>query len=498
MKVRSKKEGNVQKPLLGSFLSSSLYAEDGKNSFVEMFREVKYSRQRLVEILLEYNKRIFNSEKAFFNIKRISQANVFCVVSGQQIGFMGGPPYTILKAISCIQIAKEFDAVPIFWVASEDHDQSEADHTFSLDSSGSLKRFSVSLSKLGASIEDVPFTEEHRKKASLFIKSLSLPFKEWEGFFEGAERYVEVMVRAVMSLFKDFGLVFIEPKFLRELAVPFFEKELSQAEDSIAVLKNTRKNLLEAGGEVPISFDSSTNLFFKGEDLSRKKIEKKGDRFFIKKESYSLESLLNLLHENPFVFSANVAARPVLQSFVIPTIAYVAGPTEMLYFRQLKEYYRFHRLPMPWVIPRISATFITRKASCYLEKLKIDPWDDIFDKWEKNSSLPVSSHLEAMLRSWEDLALEYFDPFLVEKGIFSWVRGQSSKIERRIHKARLLKEGVSQNALHYLDSLLHPKGNRQERVINWQQFQSETGEDIVKALMDKVDWREAVHHYCYL
>lgn len=420
-----------------------------------------YPRQALANLLQNYNQELGADSYAIKNLERLREDSSVCVLSGQQLGYMGGPVYTILKALQALQVAREMQAVPLFWLATEDHDIAEIDHTYLLDPVGNLERYRLSLPRSGIAVEDLILQPRHIEEIQLFLKKVNrFPLADHISLTPGM-RYAEAMARLLTALFAGTGLLLLEPYLLRKLARPFFAKEITASKEIAALMQ---KNHSE-GSLLPLSED--THLFVKKEKI-RSKIKRAEKGFSIAGEEYSEETLLRWIEEQPELFSTNVASRPVLQSHLIPTLAYVAGPTEIRYYRELQSYHQFHQVPFPLLLPRMSVTFIPQQAEEYLKKCQLHPWEKI-----------PSSLSQTM-------------PYLEE----------SKGVKHRMHTAAtqlyLQELGLPTYALHYLQNLLHPQGKPQERVFNWFAFQGQTEENLIQELLKSNDVPAAGHHYCFM
>jgi bacillithiol biosynthesis cysteine-adding enzyme BshC len=336
-----------------------LFAFDPANSSegrkaIESLSNQSFLTGQVKELIQNYNTSLDNSiviDKPHF------------VITGQQLGFMGGPCYTILKGITCLQVAKALGATPLFWLATEDHDVSEINHTYLIDAHGNFDKYRLNLARNGTAVEDLPFSSASLLEMERFLKNVHLSFSE------GID-YSSTMARFLVKLFAGTGMVFLEPKILRPLQAPFFQKEVDEA----AKIQEILKKSADALGESPFGLNT-TNLFLKVNGI-RKKIEKREDLFFAGTSSFTKSELLQLPPER---FSTNAAARCVLQSSLLPTAAYIAGPGEFSYWRHLLPYFTFHGVQMPWVVPRISATFIPIQGQKWLREQNLNPWDPIPD-----------------------------------------------------------------------------------------------------------------------
>lgn len=400
----------------------------------DSFEGRSYPRKEMSEILVQYNKSIGNDAAAMRQAERLCEENSRCVFTGQQLGFLTGPIYTILKGISCLVQARELNAIPIFWLATEDHDIGEIDHTFLIDPLGNLKKYALSFRKNGYFVEDLTLTERHIEVISQFFSDLHIDTAEFsESFYSGASFSLS-MASLLAYLFRGTGLLFIEPHLLRPYARPIIERELIDAD------------IIHQKMGHHFNFENGTNIFFKTESGKRSKIIKDGSSYQIDEQKHTLEQLLKIVSEQPERFSTNVAARPLVQSALFPTVAYVAGPNELKYYANLETLHRFHDIHMPMLIPRLQATFIPADISAYLEKGNILPWD----------SLP------------------------------NW------------NAEKLALHGLPSDALHRIRNTLLPKMKSQERVLSWWQFQAHSQERLVTSLIHQANPHSAEHLFCFL
>ncbi len=363
----------------------------------------QYPRAELKKILTDYNAEIGNDAQ----VQEIDR----CVVTGQQLGMLGGPTYTILKAISCLQWAKKLNATPIFWLATEDHDVDEVDHTYLIDQKGNLKKYHLPLPKEGHFVEDLQINNDEAIRTFFHDLGREPPVAP-------SSSYRQLMASYLVHLFKGTGLLFVEPYLLRSLAKPFFEERL-QREDP--------------------------GLFYKEEGGRREKVT----------ATVPLEQL-----------STNVYTRPLLQSVIIPTLAYIAGPNERRYYQTLDKEHRSHQIPFPALIGRMHATMIEPSLATLLEKLHLEPWEELPKTWEE---------------------VEPFSSLTFE--------GKKRSDRKNQLKEIVEKEGYDFSLLHRLHNSLRPKDTPQERVLNWFGFKEE---NLIQKLLKEVPVGESQQVYCYL
>lgn len=471
------------------FLAFAPYSLSAKEQIKNAIFAKKYPRDELTAILAKYNAQIENDAEAFQNIQKLKNSSSVCVITGQQLGFMGGPAYTILKGISCLLLAKELDAVPIFWLATEDHDIHEIDHTYLIDSWGNLKDYKLNFPERHLAIDDLLLNSKHHETIERFLAQAPLNFS-----FTMHDGFAMTMAGFLAKLFKGTGLVFVEPKCLRELSKPFFCKELHHHKEILALLQDSKEQLQQRGEDAPLPATAGPQLFLKMSDGERERIVATGDSFLIKGRSYSIKELEEIIDKTPENFSTNASSRPVLQSSLFPTAAYVAGPTELNYYRQLRNYHQFHDVPMPWIVPRLAGTFLTPEANYFLHKLGLDPWSPIPLHWD--DLMPeLKSDLARLKGEWEHAALRLFSEELSKKTVDRYIRHLLTRFEKKIYSARLQKQGIPLHALHYLRNLLHPHQHQQERVLNWCAFQSVSKKNLIRECLHILKWDISGHFY---
>ena len=469
-------------------LYTSTY-EEGREEALRAVSAKSYPRPELIDILHAYNTSIGNDERARQNIAQLTQKN--CVVTGQQLGLMGGPAYTVLKGISCLLLAKELNAVPIFWFATEDHDVHEIDHTYLLDEEGNLKEFKLHFGERRLAVEDLKLTAHHREILNVFARETGLNFP-----LQG-ESYAHTMASFMAYLFRGTGLVFLEPRLLRALSREFFRKELREYEKFVPLLNQAKTELHSKGSSAPLLVSEGPQLFFKSDTGQREKLLAKEGSFYAGPRCFTLSELEKIVDERPERFSTNALARPVLQSALLPTVAYVAGPTEFSYYQQLKAYHAAHGSFMPWIVPRLSGTLITPKGAQFLNKLNLHAWEPIPTHWAE--LMPeLERDLQNVREDWERTLLRLFSEELSKKTIERHMRALIDKLRKNITSKRLHNQEIPSFALHYLRNLLHPHQQLQERVLNWNTFQAKTESNLIQECLQRLQWNTRGHLYLFV
>jgi len=472
-------------------------------------------RKSLAEVLTEQNQSYGCGSRTLGTIKKIAEEQACAVVTGQQVGLFSGPLYTIYKALTAIKLAEDLNQrglgcfVPVFWLASDDHDLAEIDHIVLLDKDHRLENVRCPMpsgeAKIPASNVILPpdisdclrrledFTRDSEFKAGI-IEQLADAYRPGRSL-------VEAFARWMTRLFASSGLIFIDaghPSF-RALGKEVFYREIAEESPSTRAALATSEKLRRAGYDEQIHLhERILNVFYA--EQGRRTIQLNATGFEIKDppQAFLKEELLALATEKPFLFSPNVLLRPLYQDALLPTVAYIGGPGEIAYFAQLKGVYERFRLPMPVIYPRKSVTIVEKKMDRILKKYGLtipDIWskaDHIIPEAAK-AAIPESmemglrlarSHLD---QDFESLAGEIaaFEPTLKNSAGLAQGRmhQQWSFLEKKILQAAKKRNEIAVQQLRQAIDNLYPNRNLQERVFNIVPYLIKYG----PAFMDKLD-----------
>ncbi|MCH7639087.1 MAG: bacillithiol biosynthesis cysteine-adding enzyme BshC [Bacteroidetes bacterium] len=343
-------------------------------------------RTTLVDVLLEQNESWWGAEENSVraNIEQLRDPESVAVVTGQQLGLFGGPMHTIYKALTAVRLAEQLaeetgrPAVPVFWLAGEDHDFAEV-HATTLPNGADPVRIvyddgqppDVNRGPVGRIVLGEQISESVEQLVAIhpqtpeWVRQVWTPGALWRDAF----------AHTLRRLTEGAGLVFVsgDDARLKRLAAPLFLREIEAWPDTFGRLTSVSSRLVEDGFHSQVK-PSEVNLFLFAEDGRRLPIDPDGEGFVLRgtTERFSKEELLNLLEELPERFSPNVVLRPLMQDMLFPTAADVAGPGEMAYFAQLKPIYEAFGVPMPVIYPRASLTLVSEKQQRLLDKYEID------------------------------------------------------------------------------------------------------------------------------
>ena len=356
-------------------------------------------RSTLVRVLTEQNKLHHCGIRTLANIDLLGNENTVAVVTGQQVGICSGPLYTVYKTLTAIRLAEQlssqypdYNFVPVFWVENEDHDFDEINKLNVLSQAGELQTVEYLFS--GKPLERNPgpvgsivldgFIDGFfdRLQAQLQESEYKAPlFAALRGYYRTGASLGSAFVGLMNQMFEDSGLVFLNPSNaeLKKILKPVFQKEIAGMSKTSQLVIDTSAGL-EEHYHAQIKA-KSINLFMlhKG---GRYLIEPRENDYSLKgtRQFFSKEELNALVENSPELISPNVVLRPICQDAILPTIAYVGGPSEVAYFAQLKPVYESFGVQMPVVYPRASATILEEKVKNIIEKFQVgftEIWSDL-------------------------------------------------------------------------------------------------------------------------
>lgn len=476
--------------------------------------ERDFPRRRLAEVLKAQNQSLNCGPRTLANIELLKQPDTLVVITGQQVGLFTGPLYTIYKALTVVQLSQQlserypFRFLPLFWMASDDHDYAEVNHIALLDHDQRLMSLqhggdhppgsSVGSLRLGPEIEPLLNRFEQILPESEFKAQVMGLIR---AAYSPTATFSEAFGRAMLSLFARDGLVLVDPmeQSLRQLAMPIFRAELNSAPRSAELVARRGEKLTERGYHAQMkAAPKGANFFLLLEDRRTALIRERGG-FRLKKgrKLYASEELLDLLEESPERFSPNAALRPVVQDYLFPVVAYVGGPAEIAYFAQLGDVYKFFGVPMPTIYPRVSLTLMEARVWALVEKFGLGI-DQIFVEEDRlirqvaGNQMP--GDLEELLNTSRRKIRDTFQTLservtAFEPTLGGYLDSAAGKVEhhlgavrRKILQARrardtLLREQVSKISRH-----LFPAGQLQERVLNIVPFLARHGLEIISEL----------------
>jgi bacillithiol biosynthesis cysteine-adding enzyme BshC len=477
-------------------------------------------RREAVSMILDRQNQSWNaSAKALENVARL-RAGASVVVTGQQVGLFGGPSFTIFKALTAIKLADQatrsgVDCVPVFWLATEDHDLAEVNQLSIPGPDGSLQKLTAPAEGLSnAPVGTVRFGSEI--DAVVEAASGLLAPGEISDFLREAyrpgETFGNAFARLLARLFADWGVILLDsadPEFHR-IAEPVYRAAIERAADLDEALLSRGKALESAGYHQQVKVTSSSTLLFTVRNGARVPVHRRvnGDgsaEFLIAEERISKADLLSRITSSPWDFSGNALLRPVIQDYLLPTLTYTGGSAEVAYFAQVAVVYEMLLGRVTPIVPRFSATIVEPKPKTFLERYGLR-LADLFQGPENLREQMASRTLPEELQSAFDQAeaslekslaairegLARLDSTLVDSATnaASKMQHQLSQLRSKAARAELRQTEVLTRKADVLSNLLYPGKALQEREIAGVYFVARYGREFLR------DVYETIHPDC--
>lgn len=441
------------------------------------------TRRNLVQV---WNRQIadFASESQLNNLKLLENEQTFTITTGHQLTLFAGPLYLIYKILHVIRLSEEFNrsqsdfkAVPVFWMASEDHDFDEVKSahlfnkklTWETAQSGPVGRFHMN-----------DFKDVH-EAFQAFFEGKETEINELIAISEKAA-YAPYLQEFISKLFADFGVLVLQPdsRDLKREFIPVIRREIS-GNRAHQVVQHANK-AIEALGYKPQAQSRDCNLFYlkAGERL---RIEPVANGLAIDGQVYSPEALTALVEAEPENFSPNVILRPVYQETILPNLIYVGGGGEMAYWIQLKGVFEVHETLFPLIQQRVSIQLVDGTMKKRMDKLN----------WSYERYFDSKDHLKKIfLQENEgddlDLSVLYsgFDALrstMIEKAksieatLESYAEAEAVRMRKQLEsfEQRLVKQLKQRHeqvlqSIDFISERVIPENTLQERYFHWLQF----------------------------
>ncbi len=502
-----------------------------KDYFKEMANRPKDSKEKISEIISAQYKNFAPSEKTLKNISALSDKNTFAIVTGQQLGILGGPLYTLYKIITAIKLSaflnekfEEYNFAPVFWLEGDDHDFDEVKYLHILDNQNKLQKIvyddnteeeanrgDVASIELKDTIKNF-FAEIEKNLRDTEFKQKTLDF--YSSFYAEGKTFKSSFRDLIFSLFDKHGLVIFDPqdKAAKQLLKPIFKKEIIDFRAHTQKLVETSARLEEVyHAQVKIR---PINLFYH-DDEGRYLIEPSENEFKLrrKRKKFTQEEILQAIEDTPENFSPNVLFRPVCQDYLLPTAFYVGGPSEISYFAQVMPLYKIFNIPEPIIYPRSSATIVEKSSSSILQKYSIDikelyrnPEELIEKVIEAQSNYTVDDLFAPAIEKVNGAMGELQKSLLViDKTTSDSTAKYIQKIDNYLNElkgktveANKRKHEITLNQLEKLIVALYPEKSLQERELNYVYFANKYGLDFLEKIINVLEINKFDHQIIYL
>jgi len=475
-------------------------------------------RERVTAILERQNKSWDAYPKTLANLERLRKGAA-AVVTGQQVGLFGGPMFAIYKALTAVKLAEEataagVDAVPVFWLVTYDHDLAEVNHVSIPGPEGALQVFSTTSHDVpGAPVtavrlgDDIPLLVEEATKL-LGDSEAAQILRET---YQVGESLGTAFARFYARIFADFGVILLDASDaeLDRVAEPIFRASIERSEE-LATALLARGDALEAAGyHQQVKVTTSSVLLFTMRDGARTPIHRRGTsdaaEFVIgtdaAAEKLSQAELISRIQSNPENFSPNVLLRPIVEDYLLPTLAYTGGAAETAYFAQAGAVYEALLGRVTPIVPRFSATIVEPKTQRLIERHEITMPDifagpDALRRQLAANGLPedLVAALESARKSLDSHLsivkekLEKLDRTLVDAAetTRSKIEYQLERLQTQAARAEALKSELVTRHAETLSHALYPDKGLQERGIGGIYFLARYGREFLQQLHDAI------------
>ncbi len=515
-----------------NFKNQDDFIECVKDKSKTYLKNADFDRIRLADVLKDQNEKFHSSSASLENIEHLRNDNSFAVVTGQQIGLLSGPLYTIYKALNTIRLANELNEkheqykfVPVFWLECEDHDFLEINNINVIDKKNEKLNIAYYeggnepekyLKPVGKIVLD-EYIESFKKELDEALQDTD--FKE-ELFEKINEYYKEgidlktAFARFINAIVRDSGLIFIDPsdEKIKELSIPIYEKELKTFSQLCEIIIDTTADI-EQSYEPQVK-PRAINLFYIHEG-SRYALQPHESGLIALKNSrqkFEIEELFNILYTKPENFSTNVITRPILQDFILPTVSYIGGPSEISYFAQLKGAYDYYEITMPVIFPRTSVSLVEKRVSAFLEKNDID-FPDLLNERSLSEKLIGKTDQTNI----DDLFSTYLDELnslnfgfaneleKIDKNMVNSIKNKFQKnleiiedFKKKFQDAQLRQNDANLQKMRSVINAIYPGSVLQERVYNITYFLNKYGPEFIEYLYNEIDINKFEHQVIFI
>jgi bacillithiol biosynthesis cysteine-adding enzyme BshC len=467
-------------------------------------------RKEVAAALRDINAGLDSGEATQRNLERLENGAV-AAVSGQQVGLFGGPALAFYKALSAIRIAEELSeagipAVPVFWMATEDHDLDEVRHV-SWFKTGKLTKFELAADGTpGRPVGRVqlgPAIEEFTKNASELLTGpgSTAVAKFLQESYRADETYGSAFGKLFARVFAEQGLILLDPldARLHRVAAPVYAKALRDRDELSEKLLARGKELEGAGFDTQVKVAASNTLLFHFRDGLRQPIVASNGSFNSGAVSWTRDEALRLLKTDPEAFSPNALLRPVVQDYLLPTVAFSAGPAEISYLAQSEVIYRHILGRMPVLLPRAGFTQLDAKGDKLLQRYQLcieNIWagpqelrrqmeavslpKQLAEDFDRKKAL-IENTLSQLGDDVQKLDATLAGAVITAKEKMTF---QLEKLREKTGRALDERAGVIAEHMEFLENLVYPNKALQSRELCFLPFLAQWGLDGLKELKD--------------
>ncbi|MEY2191331.1 bacillithiol biosynthesis cysteine-adding enzyme BshC [Neobacillus sp. BF23-41] len=479
-----------------------------------------FPRIEVAEHIESFMKQFPSSEAVIKSVDKLKTNNSLVVIGGQQAGILTGPLYSIHKVISIIKLAEQKEeqlgvpVVPVFWIAGEDHDFQEVNHVF-VPVNRKVDKWTYPERVVNKKmVSDIQLNKE---SCLAWVNNLIENFGETEHtntLLEFAKEqisisttFVDFFANIIMELFKDYGLLIVDSgnREFRLLQKEFLKSQILHHEAITNKLLEQQREIGKKG--FPITLDASeenANLFYYDQKMSERillEYDRGNDRFVGKNGTlaFTREQLVVLAEENPANLSNNVVTRPLMQEWLFPTVAFIAGPGEISYWAELKLVFEHFDMKMPPIVPRLNITILDRSVETDVAELHLNLAEVLSNGTDKGRHQFLEAIKDKEVESLfsitkEQLVKQYRQieakTAELDRGLLplfkkneDYLLKEIDFLKKKLDEAVRLKHDNMIKKYARVDLALRPDGFPQERVWNVFYYLNQYGLNFINDLM---------------
>jgi bacillithiol synthase len=488
-----------------------------------------YPRAALVESLQQFNRQIRAGTRAMENILRLAENDTLAVVTGQQVGLLGGPALGVYKALTAVGLCRLLEkegvkAVPVFWLASDDSDFQEVATTVLLDEKGQLLELgydrgiessvmagTVSLAGIEVLLERMERVGVRGMFKASLLEELRKCYSPETSFRHGFGAWMA-------SLFREQGLVLhdaLSPG-LKPYLRGAFAKAVEHHEDLLSALETRSQEVREASLPPQVQVDRTESFLFLLDSDRRYKLDYGNEHYVARDEdgsSWNSKELLELISGRPERLGPSALLRPILQDHLFPTLAYVGGPAEIAYFAQVNAIAPFWNIETA-VVPRAGVTIVDAKAQRLLDKYGLKVRDIIGGSREgTRDRLVRDSAAGAVIARFDHLKSQVQSSVSsieqeirgIDPTISDLFRNSEVKVQYQLGKVRerFIRNYARQSSdldchVSFLHNSLYPRSFLQERLLNFNHFLTLYGPPLIEQLLGSLEPFCSEHQILYV
>ncbi|HUJ51861.1 MAG TPA: bacillithiol biosynthesis cysteine-adding enzyme BshC [Bryobacteraceae bacterium] len=480
------------------------HAPGDAGAYSSAAREIVFPDERRAALVAALRTR--NGESA--SLDRLAKPGTVAVVTGQQVGLFSGPAYTIYKALTAARLAAQLTdqgipAVPIFWLATEDHDFAEVNHSFVFGADHRPAELSVHgvdapEHPVGAISIAAPPIDGLREALSPFPYGDTVVRMAAEAYQPGAT-FGAAFQALLERLLAKFGLLFIDPldEAVRRMAAPILRTALGEGDRLKQQLLDRNRELEAHGYHAQVHLEQKTSLAFLLEGDRRITLRRQNGDYVSKDRRYSVSQLIDLAEH----LSPNALLRPVVQDYVLPTVAYVGGPAELAYMAQSEVLYEDLLGRMPVMLARNGFTLLDARTAKLMARYGIPITGFFHGEEAVRERIAQQLVPPELAREFEQTRttvadsldrvrgdLVSFDSTLAQAAdkVRSKMLYQLSKIERKTARQTLQRNQRAAQDAGYMSGLIFPEKHLQERFYSILPFVAKHGMELMDTLYQHV------------